>query len=142
MTLDHSDRCRRLLADVAASRVTVRLVDETGFPELVTEECAADVPSMRTATRINPADFPTYRYLVETGEMLIQSDTRTHPIRPPQSLIDELHVYAQILAPIRKSGEIVGTLSVHFQDRPRRFCAADIAAVRGCRDHIEATLAE
>jgi GAF domain-containing protein len=142
MTLDHSAQCRRLLSDVAASRITVRLVDETGFPELVVEECASGVPSMRTSTRINPADFPTYRHLVETGELLIQSDTRTHPIRPPQSLIDELRVYAQILAPIRNDGRIVGTLSVHFQDRPRRFSASDIATVRRCRDRIEATLAD
>ncbi|MBY8857020.1 GAF domain-containing protein [Nocardia sp. CA2R105] len=142
MAPDHAADCRRLLSDVDASRVTVRLVDATGFPELVTEECAAGVRSMRTSTRINPADFPTYRHLVETGELLIQSDTRTHPIRPPQSLINELRVYAQILAPIRHGGRIVGTLSVHFQDRPRQFSASDIATVRSCRERIEATLAD
>ncbi|MQY17021.1 GAF domain-containing protein [Nocardia macrotermitis] len=141
MGIDYSIPCRRLLTEVAASRVTVRLVDESGFPELVTEQCAAGVPSMRTASRINPADFPTYRHLVETGELLVQSDTRTDPIRPPRSLIDELRVYAQILAPIRHRGEVVGTLSVHFQDHPRQFSDADVAAVRGCRDHIESTLA-
>ncbi|MBB5912676.1 GAF domain-containing protein [Nocardia transvalensis] len=141
MAVDYAAHCRRLLREVAAGRVTLRLADDTGFPALVAEECAPGVPSMRTATAVNPADFPTYRHLVETGDLLVQTDTRTHPIRPPDSLIDELRVYAQILAPIRRGGATVGTISVHIQDHPRRFSESDIAAVRACRDRIEAALA-
>ncbi|MCX4095482.1 GAF domain-containing protein [Nocardia sp. alder85J] len=138
---DYSDRCRRLLRATGASRVTLRLADESGFPALVAEEAAPGVPSMRSGSPINPADYPTYRHLVETGDLLVQSDTRTHPIRPPASLIDEMRVYAQILAPIRRDGRTVGTVSVHIQDHPRHFTAADVAAVRDFQQYVEAGLA-
>ncbi|WP_019930443.1 GAF domain-containing protein [Nocardia sp. BMG111209] len=140
MTTEYADGCRRLLSATGASRVTLRLADPTGFPALVAEELSPGVPSMRSGTPINPADYPTYRHLVDTGELLIQSDTRTHPIRPPRSLIDEMRVYAQILAPIRRDGRTVGTISVHIQDRPHRFTAADVAAVRDFQQYVEAGL--
>ncbi|MQY29316.1 GAF domain-containing protein [Nocardia aurantia] len=140
MTAEYADGCRRLLSATGADRVTLRLADAAGFPALVAEELAPGVLSMRTGTPIDPAGYPTYRHLVETGEILIQTDTRTHPIRPPRSLIEEMRVYAQVLAPIRRAGRTVGTISVHIQDRPHRFTAADVAAVRDFQQYVEAGL--
>jgi hypothetical protein len=127
---DHQQLCEQLLIATGASRTTIRIVDAAGRPELVAEALAPGVPSMSAATAVNPERFPTYTYLAQKKEILVQQDTRTHPIRPPDSLIDELRVYAQMLAPVLRDGELFGTISVHIQDRSHEFTPAEVAALR------------
>jgi GAF domain-containing protein len=133
MAFDYSACCRWLLAATGASRTTIRLTDPAGVPELVGEAVADGVGSIRDSTPVNAALYPTYQYLVRTHDLLIQNDTRTHPVRPPEILVDELRVYAQMLAPIVRHAAMVGVISVHVQGRPHHFDARQVAALRETR---------
>jgi GAF domain-containing protein len=135
---DCADLCRWLLAATMASRTTIRLAAPSGLLQLIAEATAPGVVSIRNGVQVDPTAFPTYRYLERTHALLIQSDTRSHPISPPPNLIDEFRVYAQMLAPVVSEGRLAGVISVHVQDLPRRFEREQIAALRDVQNRLTA----
>lgn len=129
------------LADVLrelteASRVTFRLSGSGGLL-LATESLAKDIPSMTTGPREDPTIFPTYEFLERERDLLIQEDTRTHAVRPPDSLIHHYNVLAQMLAPIVVDGRVAGVVSVHQVGETRSWTASDVATLRT----VQATVA-
>lgn len=129
-----------LLGTTASSRTTVRLLDQGGQLRLASEVCAPGVGSMQTGPQIDPTVFPTYRYLEETGQLLIQDDCSTAGIAPPPDLLKVHRVHAQMLAPLTVDGAFRGTISVHQQDAPRHWKTHDIAALTNARAQAEAAL--
>ena len=131
-----------LLALTDCSRTTMRIVGVDGSAHLLAEcRADADVPSMAGRSGgIDPRRFPTYTYLEERRELLIQNDTRTDPVSPPPDLIEVHRVHAQMLAPLIVAGDFVGTLSVHLIGRTRDWSEEQIDALRRCRAAIEEIL--
>ncbi len=120
----------RLRTATAASRTTIRVVDESGQPALIAESLADGVPSMHHGPQPAIVAAPTYTELERTRAILVQHDCRTDGPRPPASLIDHYRVYAQMLAPVFDGSEMVATISVHQQDTARHWTDADVAALR------------
>lgn len=102
-----------LRSSLGVARVTVRLPTGDGGVGLVAEALDEGVSSMRSGPQEDATRFATYAFLAEHGVSLVQEDLVTHPVRPPASLIDFYGTRAQMLAPIRVDGELVGVVSVH-----------------------------
>lgn len=113
---------------LGSSRVTLRL-RRRGQVALVAESLAPGVVSMRTGTQEDAAQFPTYKHLEQTRRVLVQDDLVTDPIRPPQSLIDEYHTNAQMLAPITVGDDMIGVISVHQVGTGRHWRTDEVAAL-------------
>jgi GAF domain-containing protein len=113
---------------LASSRVTLRL-RRGGQVALVAESLAPGVISMRAGTQEDAAQFPTYQHLEHTRQVLVQDDLITDPIRPPQSLIEEYHTNAQMLAPITIGQDMIGVISVHQVGAGRHWGDDEIAAL-------------
>jgi GAF domain-containing protein len=125
----------------AASRATVRGRRKENPVALLAESLADDVPSMSDGPE--PATVvaaPTYVELARTRALVIQNDCRVEGPRPPASLIETYRVFAQMLAPICQGEEMVGTISVHQQDRPRVWSAADVASLEHAQRAVTAVL--
>lgn len=132
--IDIADFYRTVLDELReqtwASRTTLRLANAGEAVRLVGESLADGVASMTDGPREDPTQYPTYQFLERERTLLIQGDTRTHQVRPPESLIDWFRVYAQMLAPIISSGGVVGVISVHLVDETRAWTEADVAALK------------
>jgi GAF domain-containing protein len=133
----------QLREETRASRTTIRVADATGHPVLVAESLADGVASMHVDAPPGGAiaAAPTYLELRRTGELLVQDDCLTDPIRPPASLIEQFRVYAQMLAPVIVGDVMIATISVHQQDAARLWAAEEIAALTRARERITALLA-
>jgi GAF domain-containing protein len=125
----------RLRIATDASRTTLRLVTPNG-PKLVAESVSPGTYRMAADRQENAAQFPTYEYLERTRDLLIQSDLRADPVRPPRSLIDRYRVLAQMLAPILVDDQVTGVISVHIVGETRAWSPAHVAALRDYRDRI------
>jgi maleate isomerase len=130
----------RLLNATASSRTTVRL-SRRGTAELVAEARQPGIMSM--ADHVTPGIMaaPTYAFLQRERTTLVQDDCRTGDPAPPPSLIADLHVYAQMLAPVVLHDEMIGTISVHQQGRPRHWVSADTEALAAAQAEVETILA-
>ena len=131
--------CDELLLATGASRTTVRLVEpSTDDASLAAEACQEGVVSMRTVITPGIVTAPTYRYLLEEKKFLIQNDLSVDAVDPPRSLVEQLKVRAQMLAPVLASEQMVATVSVHQQDSPRQWSDADRGALAAAVTHVEA----
>jgi GAF domain-containing protein len=131
----------RLRARTGASRTTVRVTDAAGQPVLVAESLAAGVQSMHDGPAPEITAAPTYVELERTRAILVQPDCRVDGPRPPASLIEHYRVYAQMLAPVLAGEAMIGTISVHQQDRTREWNEADIAALASAQSEVTTILA-
>ncbi len=119
-----------LLSATGASRTTVRLaVGDAPPTTLVAESLAAGVRSMRDGPQPSITDAPTYVYLREHRQILVQPDCVNDGPAPPASLIEDYGVRAQMLAPVLDGERLVGTISVHHQATTRDWTATEISAL-------------
>ncbi len=119
----------RLLGATRSSRTTIRLCRPDGQVQLVAEARARGVPSMADSQTPGIRAAGTYVYLEQTHQILVQRDCRTGEPAPPPSLVRDLHVYAQMLAPVIVAGAMAATISVHQQDRTRDWSPSDVRAL-------------
>jgi GAF domain-containing protein len=131
-----------LFAAVGPSRVTVRGAvparsagtspePETTEPdttELLVELVADGVPSMAGTPRDEIPNAPTYLWLREHRRPLIQPDTSRDPL-PPRMLTQAFGVGAQLLGPLFRGEELIGTISVHQMGGPREWSETEIQAL-------------
>ena len=130
-----------LLEVTESTRTTMRVVGVDGSAYLLSEARAGgDVPAMNTGSPLDPRAYPTYRYLEQRREILVQNDTRTAPVAPPPDLISVHHVYAQMLAPIVVEDCFAGTISVHHMNEPREWLAEHVDALSRCQALVEGVL--
>jgi len=129
-----------LLTRTRASRVTVRFCEEGADPRLVAEALAPGVLSMSSGSPDPIRTAGTYVYLERQRRILVQDDCRGAEPAPPASLIDYYKVYAQMLAPVFVANEMVATISVHQQDTPRIWSAAEVSALEDARAMLEQEL--
>lgn len=121
--------CERLLAATAASRTTVRLVDEDGSISLAAEALAPGVASMADGPQPAITAAPSYIALEKHRQVILQRDARTDPPAPPPSLVEHYRVWAQMLAPVIAGDRMVATISVHQQEATRQWGPPDRAAL-------------
>ena len=129
MTVSFQPIVDDLLAATGASRITLRL-DTPGdnFP-VVAEALAPGVASIREG-RLDQRNALTARRLMETLDVLVQSDTLAADPPPPPELIQHYGTLAQMLGPIVADGVVIGWLSVHENRGPREWEPGEVAALR------------
>ena len=132
-----------VLEATRASRTTLRLVGVDGSAHLLAERRSGiEVPSMAGGNQVDPRAYPTYTYLEETHDLLVQNDTRVASVSPPPDLVDVHRVFAQMLAPVVVHGAFVGTISVHLIDSARDWPPEQVDALRRCRSRVEDLLTQ
>ncbi|MDT7566450.1 MAG: maleate isomerase [Pseudonocardiales bacterium] len=119
-----------LLAATGADRTTLRVdlpEHGLGVDRTAAEGLGPRVRSIRRDASLDQRGLNTVRWLAEHGRVLVQPHFRADP-RPPDALIDVYGVRAQVLAPLRGAGGLLGWLSVHSLTE-RAWSEADLAAV-------------
>ncbi len=112
-----------------ATRTTLRAAGSGGDFAVIAESLAAGARSLRDDRTLDPRAGATFRYLTENDGLLVQDDAATHEFAPPPALREHYGMRAQMLAPIKQDGELVGIVSVHYGPGPRHWRRTDIAAV-------------
>jgi GAF domain-containing protein len=126
-----ADRIAADLFDaVRPSRVTIRgaAPGESDTTMLHAQILAPGAASMAGASQGGITAAPTYGWLREHRTVLIQDDCREDPL-PPRMLTEEYGVGAQLLGPLLRDGDLVGTVSVHHEGGPRSWTPQDVTAV-------------
>jgi maleate isomerase len=115
-----------------ASRVTLRLdAPGRGFhvDDVAAEALTPGVRSLRGQTSIDQRAAGTIRWLERERRVLVQDDLRGVEPAPPPELVELYGTTAQMLGPLVRDGALVGWMSVHYNDGPRRWTQADVAAL-------------
>jgi maleate isomerase len=123
---------QQLRDQVMASRVTLRLdAPGRGFhvDDVAAEALTAGVRSLRRQTSIDQRAAGTIRWLERERRVLVQDDLRGVDPAPPPELVALYGTTAQMLGPLVRGGALVGWISVHYNDGPRRWTPADVAAL-------------
>jgi len=118
----------RLLADLGASRVTLRrdLPGEQAFP--VTDEMLAPgVGSIRDERTIDLRTQPV-ALEVAAGRQVVQDDSAAAYDDPAYHRMREVYggLAAQIVTPVVRDGRVIGIVSVHQLGSPRHWSADEI----------------
>jgi maleate isomerase len=132
----HSDAgpaLESLRVGTGAHRATLRLdVPGMNFP-CVAESCAAGIKAISADNSLDQAGAATAQWITRTHRVLVQPDLRDANPAPPQALLDDYRVRAQMLAPVMVAGERVGWVSLHSAARrewnPEQILAIEMAAV-------------
>src|SRR5437667_6213491 len=127
--MTYQDIVEKLLADVGASRTTIRLDRPDAVFPVVAEATAPGINSIAGATSIDLKAAPTFIFLAEQKRPLIQSDLLNTDVPPPPALIELYRARAQMVAPILRDDELVGMVSVHYAPGVRDWTSEDIAAL-------------
>jgi maleate isomerase len=133
----------RLLAEVQASRTTVRLdVPDWGVSvnDVIAEARAPGVRSIRGDTSIDQRALATVKFLDERREPLVQPDFATTEHAPPPELISVYDVKAQMLAPLVDRDALVGWVSVHYTPSVRDWKAAEVAALTAAAAEVHGVI--
>ena len=108
---------------VPVALVTFVSVDEQVFPG------ALGLPEPWQTTRRTPLSHSFCQHVVRSGEPLVVSDARTHPLVADSLAIPDLHVVAYAGVPLTDAdGSVVGSLCA-IDGRPRTWSDADLAVL-------------
>jgi GAF domain-containing protein len=129
-----------LLRSTSAGRVTLRLEDEAGQLPVIAEAVSGGVNRIQNEPLIDIRSAATVKVLEATGEALVQDDLLNTDVVPPQELLEMYRARAQMLAPIIANERLVGILSVHHVQGPRKWTPHDIAALNATVKTIINTL--
>lgn len=118
-----------LRSELRASRVTIRLAnDEAEFP-VVAEARNPGVQTLFGATEIDARAGATFRFVERELRPVVQDDISRHNLAPPPGFSTRYGTRAQMLAPIVAHGKLVGVVSVHQVNAPRRWSRSDLAVL-------------
>jgi len=124
-----------LLQMTGAIRTTVRL-DVPVLSWSVNTPCAEvlarDARSMRSDASIDHRRARSIRWIERHRETLVQEDVHADAgMAPPAALSTLFGTQAQMVAPvIMPDGYMIGWVSAHFADRPRRFTPEERALIK------------
>ena len=130
----------KLLADVGASRTTIRLDRPDAVFPVVAEATAPGINSIADATSIDLKAAPTFIFLAEQKRTLIQSDLLNTDVPAPAALLELYGARAQMVAPILRDDELVGMVSVHYAPGVRDWTEENIAAIEQAAEQVRAQL--
>lgn len=124
------DALEDLLSGTGVDRTTLRidLPEQDMHVDLTAAEAVAPgVRSIRRDGSLDQRQLNTVQWLEQHRRPLVQPHFHADPT-PPNALIEVYGVNAQMLAPVERSGELVGWLSVHSL-REREWSEADQSAL-------------
>jgi GAF domain-containing protein len=132
-----------LLERTGASRTTLRIDDEPGveFP-IRAEALAPGIDSIAGDPTLRVRVSATFQWVDRERRMLVQDDLRDADPAPAPQLVEKYGARAQMLAPVVRSGEVVGLVSVHYAPGPRQWTEDEIAAVEEIVGRVERALEE
>jgi maleate isomerase len=121
----------KLQVATGAGRTTIRLDVQGDFFPVAAETLTPGARSFRDYSMAWVKDSPTPIYDVVSRErkMLVQIDCTTDERPPPNEIVDDYGVRAQMLAPVVRGDRLVGIVAVHELRGPRHWTAEDIAAL-------------
>ena len=134
---------RALGRQVMASRVTLRLdAPERGFhvDDVVAEALTPGVRSLRHQTSIDQRAAGTIQWLERERRVLVQDDLRGVEPAPPPELVELYGTTAQMLGPLIRGDALIGWMSAHYNDGPRRWTAAEIVALEAAVSAVHQVL--
>ena len=116
---------------VRASRVTLRL-DAPGRGFHVDDVAAEALTAWRGPFAARPRSTSAPR--ASSGgsserRVLVQDDLRGVEPAPPPEFVELYATTAQMLGPLVRNGALVGWMSVHYNNGPRRWTPADVGAL-------------
>jgi alpha/beta hydrolase family protein/GAF domain-containing protein len=126
-----------------AARVTLRLdVPRAGLSvaDVTAEALAPGAASLRGQTSIDQRAAGSIRWLEQHRRALVQEDVTRAEAPPPPELVRVYGATAQMLGPVIRDGALVGWLSVHHAGGPRRWSAADVAALEAAVGDVQREL--
>jgi maleate isomerase len=129
---DFKDILEELLTKTKASRTTLRLdVPERGFHVngVVAEALAAGVKSIAAETSLQQRKSQTAGYLEQNRTILVQNDCENAVLKPPKELMQIYGTKAQMVAPVVRGADMVGWVSVHYNESSREWSSEDVAAL-------------
>lgn len=136
----------RLFDQTRAMRVNVRIqtTSDSNYPVLA-ESLATGAFSLTGGMSMlgfqggDIHNAPTVRQMRQTGEPIVQRDTRVDP--PLVPIAREFGGQAgQVLCPVTHDGEFCGFVAVHGNSEPREWSDADVSAVKAACSEIAAIL--
>ena len=125
-----------LLTATGATRTTLRRESQGAVFPVVAEALAPGARSISRDDSIDIRAAPTFRFLEEKDEILVQEDCVAGEHAPPPELLELYGVRAQMLAPIKRDGALIAIISVHYAPGPRPWTDDDVAALRRTREAV------
>lgn len=122
-----------------AGRTTLRLRSDAEFFPVVAESRAEGVGSIASVSA-DLASAPTFRYLADRLELLVQDDCLTSDVPTPPEVMQLYGVKAQMLAPVVIDGELHGTISVHETRSARHWSDDEISSIVAAADEVRRIL--
>lgn len=124
-----------LLRNTKASRTTLRLEipeNEISLDTIIAESTAQGVKELKGNTEIKNLrqTVETVKYMDQHLEILVQGDCKTAFPTVPSKLIERYGVTAQMLCPVVNNEEMIGVISVHYNDGIREWSKEDIEALK------------
>jgi GAF domain-containing protein len=132
----------RLLAETAASRVTLRRGVDGDYVFPVTDEALAPgVGSLRQERTVDLRTQPVAREVQRSGQV-VQDDCRTASDDPAfRRMLDAYGgLAAQIVTAVVSKGEVAAILSVHQLARPRRWTDEETDRCRRAAEQVAGLL--
>jgi signal transduction histidine kinase len=131
-------RVADLAIPVLADMCIVDIVDETGKPQRVAvssidPEVAKAVHEHWLRHRAEPGSFPVLRRVLSSGSTEIQSEVseefRTRAWSDPEhpQVAPGFDWRSFMMVPLMAHGRVLGAISLHITDAPRRYEASDLA---------------
>ncbi len=122
---------QELLDATEASRITIRFdVPEDPYFPVFAEAVVTGVRAIREERIEEVRQAPTFKYVDETHDVLVQSDLPTEPLQGCSYLTDDFGVTAQMLAPILEGELMIGLISVHFTGGKRDWTGEHVQALK------------
>lgn len=126
-------RLVRASLGVPVALVTLVSAEEQVFPG------AAGLPEPWQTQRSTPLSHSFCQYVVLSGEPLVVSDARDHPLVRDNLAIPDLGVVAYAGMPLRMDGTVVGSLCA-IDGEPRSWSERDVAVLRDLADACSSEL--
>jgi len=130
---------QELLEATEASRTTIRFdVPDDPYLPVFAEAVRPGVRPIRDVRLEEVRQAPTFKFVNETHDVLVQGDMPTEQLQGCSYLTDDFLVTAQMLAPILDGERLIGLISVHFIEGPREWTGEHVQALK---DACEASTA-
>lgn len=129
----------RLRKEVNVFRTALRLDSPEEQYPVVAESLGDDAETTKGPLPYDLTQQGTVQYMLTERRILVQPDCYKGP-RPPQQLMDEEHVGAQLLGPLFEGDRLTGIVAAHHQGDPREWTADNVASMAWAVDCVRQRL--
>ena len=136
----------KLRKDTGAGRTTVRLDHHgLGFDVDIpaAESLAEGVHSIKPHTTLDQWNAAAVKWLVRNMRTFVMNDCLNPwdpEVAPEREVIDTYGIRSEMVAPVIKSSNLVGWVSVHYTKGPRTWTEDDIKTIESACDRVREVL--